>query len=90
MSELQFPNYPISGDTYSGPNGVTYVFDSVKWLRTGGGAGGGVSIGPTPPPSPGVGDLWIDDNYYIYVFDGSWVEVGKNPDPFIPGYAQLP
>ena len=90
MAELQFPNYPQLGDTYPGPNGITYVFDAVKWLKIGGGGGGSVSVGPTPPSNPAQGSLWIDDNYYIYVFDGSWVEVGKAPDPYIPGYSPLP
>jgi len=89
MAELQFPNYPQQNDRYPAPNGVTYGFDGVKWVQLGGGGGGGSSIGPTPPSDPADGDLWIDDNYYIYAFDGSWVEVGKNPDPYIPGYPPL-
>jgi|14BtaG_2_1085337.scaffolds.fasta_scaffold84396_3 hypothetical protein len=92
MAELQFPNYPTQDLKYGAPNGVTYIFDGVKWVKLGGGSGsgGGSSIGPNPPGSPVDGDLWIDDDYYIYVFDGSWVEVGKNPDPYIPGYSPLP
>jgi len=94
MAELQFPNYPQALDTHIGINNVEYVFDGVKWIQKGGGRGGdggaGVHLGPFPPSDPKTGDLWIDDNYYIYVFDGSWIEVGKNPDPYIPGYSQLP
>ena len=29
---LNFPNNPQSGDQYSGPNGVTYTYDGVKWV----------------------------------------------------------
>ena len=37
MAKLNFPGGASSGDTYTGENGVNYIFDGVKWL-------GGVSI----------------------------------------------
>jgi hypothetical protein len=32
MANLDFPSSPISGDRYTGGNGITYVFDGIKWL----------------------------------------------------------
>ena len=32
MTVLAFPSNPIGGQTYAAPNGVQYVFDSVKWI----------------------------------------------------------
>jgi hypothetical protein len=32
MAKLDFPNSPVSGDRYTGENGITYVFDGIKWL----------------------------------------------------------
>lgn len=36
-----------------------------------------VHVGITPPPSPEDGDLWINEIYELYVYDGSWVQVGQ-------------
>jgi len=40
---IDFPNRPESGDVYSGPNGVSYTFDGIKWIgqeqSSSGGAG---------------------------------------------------
>ena len=40
---IDFPNSPESGDVYTGPNGVSYTFDGIKWIgqeqSSGGGAG---------------------------------------------------
>lgn len=32
MASLNFPNSPNPGDRYTGENGITYVFDGIKWL----------------------------------------------------------
>lgn len=43
---LNFPPNPQIGDQYVGDNGVTYIWDGVKWagqLTQGGGGGGGVA-----------------------------------------------
>ena len=45
---LDFPNSPppVEGQIYVGANGITYVFDGVKWngqMPTGGGTEGGGS-----------------------------------------------
>lgn len=34
MTVLTFPSNPVTGDTYSAPNGVLYTFDGVKWVVT--------------------------------------------------------
>jgi hypothetical protein len=40
---IDFPNSPPpeSGDVYTGPNGVSYTFDGIKWIgqETSGGSG---------------------------------------------------
>ena len=32
MTVLSFPSNPSSGDYYSAPNGILYIFDGVKWV----------------------------------------------------------
>lgn len=42
---LNFPASPSAGDTYAGPNGVTYTFQGGLWVAT------GVSLAQVPPGS---------------------------------------
>jgi hypothetical protein len=41
MAKLTFPSNPGVGETYLGDNGITYVFDGVKWVGSASGGGGG-------------------------------------------------
>lgn len=82
MNELEFQNEPGQGASETQPNGVTYIFDGVKWSSAGGGGGGAsVGSGETPPAVPSPGDLWFDTNsgimYVYYLNDDSsqWVDV---------------
>ena len=67
-------------------NALVYDGDNFQWIPGVGGGGGGSSftISPTPPESPGVGDVWyssLDGNSYIYYEDedsSQWVEM-SNP-----------
>lgn len=40
MAPLVFPPSPTVGDTFDAPNGVTYTWDGVVWIASGGGGGG--------------------------------------------------
>jgi hypothetical protein len=94
---LVFPPNPDPGDRYDAPNGVTYVFDGVKWVATGGGAADAlVPVGPDPPAAPQSGQLWWrndpDGNLYILVRDANgdhWVPAstggggGLDPADFV-------
>lgn len=44
MSKLIFPVNPQSGDQYTGDNGVTYVYDGIKWVAVSTGSGGGSGL----------------------------------------------
>ncbi len=34
MTDLDFPLNPPANQTYLGTNGITYVYDGVKWMAT--------------------------------------------------------
>jgi hypothetical protein len=76
---LDFPSAPTIGQTYPGPNGVTWAWDGAKWT-TGATSGppNGALIAATPPSSP-VGTLWWDTTggqLYVLYNDGNstaWV-----------------
>jgi len=82
MAELQFQDVPTPGDIETQPNGVTYIYDGVKWSSAGSGGGGAsVSTGPNPPATSYDGDLWFDTTtgiMYVYYLDSDssqWVDV---------------
>ena len=54
---LNFPNAPLDGDTYTGPGGIDWVWDGVKWV-TGPGTGSGPS-GNIEISAAGINDLPI-------------------------------
>lgn len=47
---------------YNTENGKTYLDYDDERISTGGGAGGGVATGDTPPENPEENDLWVDTN----------------------------
>jgi hypothetical protein len=67
-------------------DGQALVYDSASnsWIPGEGGGGASFTISPTPPESPGVGDVWyssLDGNSYIFYEDedsSQWVEM-SNP-----------
>lgn len=77
--------HPISSEDPEA--GEALVFDGTEWVpttvQTG---GGGAAVGPTPPSSPTIGDLWFDDSTgTLNVWDGSnWVPAYVDNDPFMP------
>jgi hypothetical protein len=82
MAELNFTEFPKAGDIEPQPNGVTYIYDGVKWSSAGSGGGGAsVSTGPNPPATSASGDLWFNTNtgiMYVYYLDedsSQWVDV---------------
>ena len=56
MAAIDFPASPTVGQLFTAGNGVTYKWSGVMWLPIGGASM--LSIGDTPPPSPGNGPLW--------------------------------
>lgn len=76
--------FPISATPPAG--GQALVFDGTNWVPTVVQTGGGTSVGPTPPASPGTGDQWFDtSNNTLNVWDGTqWVPVDGAGGPFLP------
>ena len=71
---LQFPSSPSLNQTYAG-----WTWDGAKWIR---GGGGGVTVAPTAPASPSVGQLWFNtSNNHLMTYLGSgpgggWQDAG--------------
>jgi hypothetical protein len=82
MAGLNFTDPPSEGQIETQPNGVTYIYDGVKWSSAGSGGGGAsVSTGENPPGTASDGDLWfntITGIMYVYYLDddsSQWVDV---------------
>lgn len=78
--------FPISP---TGPtSGQALVFDGTNWTPTNvqTTAPPPAAVGPTPPASPGSGDLWFNTTTGILnVWNGSaWVPTYVDNDPFLP------
>lgn len=61
---IDFPNSPPpeSGDVYTGPNGVSYTFDGIKWIGQEASGGSG---------TPGSSDRLVNGSYtFILGADG--------------------
>jgi len=58
----------------------------------GGGGGASVIISPTPPSTPGAGDIWLDsDNAKTYIWDGAyWIEVGGSSSQAVAAVNSIP
>jgi len=92
---MNFPNAPTVGERFQPPGSpFLYEWDGVAWnVVGGGGSGGGVTIGPTPPASPAPGDQWYNDAtgrtmvWFEDVDSGQWVESapGVVGNPYEPG-----
>lgn len=88
-----FPNTPTTGQVVTGPGGIQWQFDGVKWTVVGSVprfAGNNVTVAPIPPATPLVGDFWWDSantaNLYIWFNDGTssqWV-IANAASPTIP------
>jgi hypothetical protein len=81
---FDFPNTPLNGQTVSGSNGATWLWDGTKWVAStqpgGGGGNTQISVSDTPPAAPAHGALWWDSvggQLYIYYADpdsSEWVQ----------------
>jgi hypothetical protein len=89
---FDFPSNPTIGQIVTGPGGIQYQWDGVKWIVVSGstpGGGASVTVGPTPPASPAQGYLWWntnDGNLYIYYIDANsaqWV-IANAANPYMP------
>lgn len=87
MSDFVWPPSPAVDDQVTGPYGEVYTWNGVSWGITAGGGGGGgggtgVSVGNTPPASPGAGNLWWDTvSVKLYMWNGlEWVIVANVPE----------
>lgn len=60
MAALNFPSNPSNGDTYVGPNGVTYTFNSIDnlWTAVGGGGSGGSGAPPASAVEAATGIIF--------------------------------
>ena len=60
--------------------------------NSGGGGGASVIISPTPPNTPGLGDIWLDsDNGKTYIWDGAyWIEVGGSSSQAVAAVNSIP
>jgi len=86
---INMPDAPFIGEEHTDiSNGVTYVWDGIKWTSIGslnGAIGGGQlppdHIGPLPPTNPEPGFLWfnnLEGRMYLYYDDGDsqqWVDI---------------
>jgi hypothetical protein len=77
MAAIDFPASPTVGQLFTAGNGVTYKWSGTIWLPVGGSSL--LSIGDSPPGSPGNGQLWwnsVRGELFIYYADGTsnqWV-----------------
>ena len=77
MAAIDFPASPTVGQLFTAGNGVTYKWSGTMWLPIGGASM--LSIGDSPPGSPGNGQLWWNSTrgeMFIWYSDGSsaqWV-----------------
>ena len=76
---LANPTEPSSGDQYTGPNGIVYVYDGSKWTSLGATivTSESAAVGATAPSSPLNGQLWYDttvERLKIFI-GGSWKDV---------------
>jgi hypothetical protein len=77
---LDFPTSPSPGQIFTGASN-TWTWNGTGWMPSGGAGAGGasVTIAPTAPGSPSVGNLWWDSTggqLYIYYDDSTsqqWV-----------------
>jgi hypothetical protein len=89
---LDFPNAPITGATFPGPNGALWQWDGEKWTAvstssTGGGGGASIVMQPSPP-ALAANALWWDTiggQLYVCYDDGvgplQWVTAANIPGP---------
>ena len=94
MAAIDMPATPANPSTYRASNGVTYLWDGVKWTATGGDVdvATGISTGENPPANPGEGFLWyntVDGILYVWYTDesqnaalgeGQWVDIRPGND----------
>jgi hypothetical protein len=77
MAAIDFPASPTVGQLFAAGNGVTYKWSGVMWIPIGGASM--MSIGDTPPASPGNGQLWWNSVlgtlmlYYTDPNSSAWV-----------------
>jgi hypothetical protein len=81
---FDFPNSPNNGQTVSGSNGATWLWDGTKWVAStqpgGGGGNTQITVSDTAPTAPAHGALWWDSvggQLYIYYADpdsSEWVQ----------------
>lgn len=81
---MNFPASPANGETVTGPTGAVWQWDGTKWTFVpGGGGGGSVDVGDTPPTGPSSGNLWFNtDDSQLYIFDtdqNQWIVVANQP-----------
>lgn len=84
----------ITGATHTNIS-VSYDDNTKKLSFTalgGGGGGASVIISPTPPSTPGLGDIWLDsDNGKTYIWDGAyWIEVGGSSSQAVAAVNSIP
>lgn len=84
MAAIDFPASPAVNQLFVAPNGVTYQWTGVLWLPVGGTTA--LSVGDTPPASPGANALWWNSTsgmLYIWYNDG-------NTTQWVPATPTLP
>jgi len=82
-----FPSSPATGQTFSTPDGQTYVWDGTAWRISNDPYASGVVISDTPPANPFHGMLWWEadsGNTFIWYEDGDsgqWVQFNLAAPP---------
>ncbi len=91
---IDMPANPDDPSTFKASNGVTYMWDGVKWSATSSDtpAGEGITVSDTNPSNPSEGNLWyntVDGILYVWYVDesqnaslgqGQWVDIRPGND----------
>ena len=68
---LNFPYPATQGEIYNAPNGVTYVYDGVKWNVQTAPITGNIAFSNNIISSNNLGNIVIDSNGYFWTFDNT-------------------
>lgn len=79
MPALEFPSPPTLNQTFTGSNGIVYVYDGSKWSSLGATtiSNETASVGAVAPTGPAIGTLWFDtaaQRLKVW-YSGSWIDV---------------
>jgi hypothetical protein len=78
---FDFPASPTLNQAYYAPNGPIYIWNGTAWMAQPGSAVANVTYSDTAPPSPFLGQLWLNSStgiLYMWYDDGNsqqWIAI---------------